>query len=203
MRRHGLLLLVLVLSTVPALARTPIHDRRPPPLAAAIEPGLHAGTLVLAFHNAGDEPLALPIRVRAGVIDYDWLTVELTNGTTTRTLDFTHERTKASIETVTIPAFGTHVERIDLDALTADLPRGPYDVHVRWRSDVLNADAHTTTMLEYFRCGLAYAPPPPPPPAPSKLPYLLGGLALAGLVVGWRLAKRPGSDDARVPHCAP
>lgn len=204
MRRHGLLVLLLV-GSAPAFARSPIVRQPPPPLTATVEPGLHAGKLVLELHNASESPLVLPIRVRAGdAIDYDSLTVELTNQTETRVLTFSRMRDKSVMETVTIPAFGSHIETIDLDPLTGDLPRGPYSVTVKWRSEQLNADAHAMTTLEYFRCGLAYATPPPPPAAPpSKLPYVLGSLALASLIAGRWLVKRAGTDGAHVPHSAP
>ena len=187
MRRHGLLLL-LVLFSAPAAARSPIRPHLAP-LSAAIEPGLHAGTLVLTFHN--HSAIARPL-----VIDHGYLTVELTHGNVKRTLRFTGAR-----ENVTIPALFEHVERIDLDAHTADLPPRFYDVLVTWQSPELETVVHTSTSIPY-RCGLAYAAPPPPSPPPSRLPYALGALTLVALLVGWRLAK-PGTTDARVPHSAP
>lgn len=190
MRRHTVVLLLLMLSYVPAAARSPVL-RQPPPLAATVEPGVHAGTLVLTFHNGDETPLVL-------AADHSFLTVELADGMTSRTLRFA-----GAPATVTIPALSTHAMRIDLDDHTRDLAPNRYDVTVTWRSPALDTVVHTSTQVPY-RCGLAYAAslPPVAPPSPSRLPYALGALALAMLVVGWRLAK-PGTTDARVPDSVP
>lgn len=108
------------------------------------------------------------------------LVVELSNATLTRTLRFR--------------SFDTHFESLDLDPVTSDLAPGEYGVVVRWGEHV----AQTKTFVPY-RCGLTYQPPKPP--APSKLPYLLTGLAFAGFVVALRLRKRAGSDQSHVPCC--
>ena len=207
MRPRWLLLAVVTMSLVPSLAsaRSPIRHHvalEPPPvrysIGAALERGLHAGRLVLAFYNTDDtRALELPIRVVADTIQYDWLTVELANATTTRTLSFVTERTKASTQTVRVEPHGIYFETIDLDPLTEDLPPGDYDVRVSW-------DGHVTTATTFvpYRCGLVYAhslPPLPRSPSPSKLPYVLGGLAFFALLVASRLAKRAGTADGCVP----
>ena len=204
MRRHWLLVL-LVASIQPAFARSP-HVEPVPPVAAMVEQGSHAGTLVLTFHNDRDEALTLPIRVRADTIQYDWLTVTLSNATTTRALTFVRDRDKSTVESVTIPPYESHVERIDLDPLTADLPRGEYNVVIRWDQPTLDALIQTTVFLPpHYRCGLSMMAPAPPAPAPhspaSKWPYVLGGLAT--LLVAFGLSKRAGTADGRVPCSLP
>jgi len=194
-----------------ASARSPIRHHvveivEPPPvrysIGAALERGLHAGKLVLAFYNTDDQrALELPIRVVADTIQYEWLTVELANATTSRTLSFVTTRTKAVPQTVRIEPHGIYFETIDLDPLTQDLPPGDYDVRVSWDGQVT-----TTTTFVPYRCGLAYAQslaPSPRSPSPSKLPYLLGGLAFVALFAARRLAKRAGTADGCVPCSLP
>ena len=112
------------------------------------------------------------------------LVVELSSATLTRTL-----RLEA-------PRDFTDFGAIDLDPHTRDLPPGEYTMHIT--SGSLTA---TTTTFVPHRCGLRYVPPKPV--APSKRPYLLGGLAIVGLLVALRLRKRAGTDEAHVPDCLP
>lgn len=185
MRLRWLLLLVLMPSIAAAHR---LRTGEPYRIGAATSPGLHAGTLVLAFHNPNDLPIDVPMRARAG----DEIVVELANATatTTRTL---HVGAALAVDTVQIEPHGVHLESIDLDPLTSDLPPGDYDVHVIWHDRY----AATTTFAPWH-CGLV-APPPEPPSSPSKLPYVLGALASIGLLAAWRIGRR-GAGDARMPH---
>jgi hypothetical protein len=194
MRLRWLLLAVVTMS-LPSVASARRWNPSPQySIGAAFEPGVHAGRLVLAFYNKDDRrPLDLAIRVVADTVQYDWLTVELTGASTTRTLRFIADREDAAVQTVQIAPHRLHFERIDLEQMTADLPPGDYDVRVTW-------DGHVTTTTTFvpYRCGLRYTPPPVPD-SPSKLPIVLAGLAL---LVGVALQKRAGTADVRVP-CSP
>ena len=217
MRLRWLLLALVTLSLLPSLAsaRSVVLLKQPPvrpnidyTIGAAFEPGLHAGKLVLAFYNRDQSrSIEMPIRVLAGTVQYDWLTVEISNVTTSRTLTFVEDRDRSATQMATIGPQATVFETIDLDPMTADLPPGEYAVDVTWAGHY----AKTITRVPY-RCGLAYShmsqspvlpsfTSSPAAPSPSKLPYLLGGLALASLVTA-RIAKRAGTADRRVPCSA-
>lgn len=202
MRLRWLLIAIATLTLAPAVASArPIMRPAPYTADAAIERGVFAGTLVVTFENPSPTPVALPIRVAAGTIHYDGLTIVLSNRWTTRTLRFADDRDRAVVETVRLAPHAVHVERIDLDEHTRDLPPGDYDVAVTWDGQPVTL-ASPTTFVPY-RCGLQVAPPAPPAPSPSKWPYVLGGLAGLALGVAALLAKRAGTAAGRVPCCAP
>ncbi|MDQ3334715.1 MAG: hypothetical protein M4D80_06115 [Myxococcota bacterium] len=172
-------------------------------IGAAVAGGISTGNLVIALYNPDPiHSIEVPVRVVADTIQYDWLTVEIKNASTSRVLRFIQPRERSTVQTARIQPRGLHFETIDLAPLTRDLPGGDYDVIVRWDEQV------TTTTLsthEPLRCGLAYYTPPKQDSSSSKLPYVLGGLAIASLflgLVGLRLADRAGTAVERVP-CSP
>lgn len=59
MRRHGLLLVLLLVSAT-AAARTPVLDR-PVPMSATITPGFNAGTLVLSAASTEELPVVVEL----------------------------------------------------------------------------------------------------------------------------------------------
>jgi hypothetical protein len=213
MRLRWLLLAIVTMSLVPSLASArSFHPPRieleePAPsytIGAAIEHGMHAGKLVLAFYNTSGKPLELPIRVVADTIQYDWLTVELSSATHTRTLRFVEDRDRSATQTVVIAPGGMHFETIDLDPKTQDLPPGEYTVRITWDGQLTQTSTTTEAFMPPLHCGLTYASYAlmTAPRSPSKLPYVLGGLAIASLLVGLLLQKRAGTADVRVPCSA-
>jgi hypothetical protein len=203
------LLVLFALLPLAAHARSPIRRPPPPPihLTATIEQGVYAGKLTLGFENITRRTYTMPIRVLAGVIDYDWLTVEIIGEHGTKTLRFMHDRDRSATQSITLEPNATHVETIDLDPLTTDLVPGRYMVRVIWElpEGFLVATANTTTMVPY-KCGLLVAsrdisPPLAKSPSPSKtkLPQLLGAAAILALLAALVLARR-GAAAARVPH---
>lgn len=207
MHLRWLLIAVITMSLSPVIASARSPIRRPIEvevaprysLGAAIDPGVYAGKLVLAFYNPNaTRSIELPIRVVADTIQYDWLTVELSNATTSRTLSFVADRTKSAVQTVVIEPMRFHLETIDLDPMTHDLPPGDYDVRVTWDGEVTTTTTTTTTTFAPSRCGLSYraASEPVPPSPSSKLPYVLAALAIAALLA------RAGTAGVRVP-CSP
>lgn len=163
-------------------------------IGAAVIQGAHAGRLVLAFHNPDPHyEIAMRARVISDTIQYDWLTVEVWNESTQRTLAFIEDREHAATETRLIPPTKTVFETIDLDARTTDLPPGEYHLRVNWDGHVVE----TTTFVPY-QCHVTA--PPLVPASPSKLPFVLLVIsALGAIVVGSRVSKRAGTDDVRVP----
>jgi hypothetical protein len=219
MRLRWLLIAVVTMSLLPSIASarsrvrgfdTPVvvavkpgvisGEAMPYTIGAAVEGGLSTGNLVIALFNPDPmHSIEVPVRVVGDTIQYDWLTVEIKNASTARTLRFTAPREHAAVETARIQPRGLHFETIDLDPLTRDLPGGDYDVVVTWDGQVT-----TTTMSkqEPLRCGLSYYTPPKQDSSSSKLPFVLGGLAIATLLlglVGLRLAERAGTAVERVP----
>jgi hypothetical protein len=197
MRLRWLLTIVLALSLAPSLASARSFKRLPTTygLGAAIDARDHS--LVIAIVNAEAWPIEIPIRVHSDTTQYDWLQVEFSNATTKRAFMFIEDREHAATETVTIAANASVIERIPLAAKIAQMPPGDYDVRVIW-------DGHeamtTTTVFAPYRCGLQVGPPPlPAPPSPSKLPYVLGSLALLSLLVAAAFVKRAGTPVGCVP----
>ena len=161
--------------------------------------------LVLALYNPNTFPIEPRVRVVSDVIDYDWLTVVVSNATTSRTIKFIHNREHAATQTARIEPGALHFETIDLGDEVQYLPAGDYDVHVTW-------DGHTTSTTltstyQPLHCGLSYrysleaANKVAPPKPATKWPYVLGGL-VAALFVALLLGKRAGTASARVP-CSP
>lgn len=212
MRLRWLLIALVTMSLMPSLAsaRTQIRppaevitgEAMPYSIGAAVEGGLSTGNLVIAFYNPDPiHAIQVPMRVLADTVQYDWLTVEIKNATTSRTLTFVGDRDRSTVESVSIQPRALHFETIDLDAHTSTLPAGDYDVIVTWDGQVTTTKL-TSTYVPYV-CGLArYAPPPPKRDSSSKLPWLLGGLAIASLLVGLASMKRAGAAAERVP-CSP
>jgi hypothetical protein len=96
-------------------------------------------TLELSFHNTSQASVQLPVRVRAEITMYDWLTVKLSRaGAPPRTFHFIESREKSYEETVAIAPGKTIVEKIDLVwwTMRADndgpLPPGTYDLDIAW-----------------------------------------------------------------------
>jgi hypothetical protein len=208
MRLRWLLLAVVTMSLLPSIAsaRSQIHLYEQPAatdytIGAAVDGGEHFGNLVIAFYNPDPiHSIEVPVRVVAKTIQYDWLTVEISNATIRRTLRFIEPRDRSAVQTARIQPRGLHFETIDLDPQTRDLPAGDYDVVVRWDGQVTTTKLSTTFVP--LRCGLAYHDWPSKQ-EPSKLPFVLGGLAIVSFVfLGLALAKRAGTAVERVP-CSP
>lgn len=216
MRLRWLLLAVVTMSLMPSLASARSPIRRPMPV---LEPAVTSkdysiGTaineetkdLVLAIYNPNRYPIEVPVRVVGDFVDYDWLTVTISNATTSRTINFIHDREHAATQTARIEPGELHFETIDLGPDVDYLTAGDYDVHVTW-------DGHTTSTTltstyEPMHCGLSYrytmeaATNPAQPKPATKWPYILGGFAFAALLAALLLGKRAGTASVRVP-CSP
>ena len=212
MRLRWLLLAVITMSLLPSIAsarsrvrsldRAYSGEAMPYSIGAAVEGGVSTGNLVIALYNPDPiHAIEVPVRVVADTIQYDWLTVEIRNEMTSRTIRFTADREKSAVETARIQPQGLHFETIDLDAHTSTLPAGDYDVIVTWDGQVTTTKL-TSTYYPYV-CGYARVAPSLKLDSPSsKLPFVLGGFAIASLLVAFGLAKSAGSAVERVP-CSP
>ena len=208
MRTRWLVLAVVTMSLLPSIAsaRSPIRrlepafsgEHMPYSIGAAVE---STGNLVIAFYNPDPlHSIEVPMRVVADTVQYDWLTVEIKNAGFARTLRFVTDRERSAVETVRIQPRGLHFETIDLDAHTATLPAGDYDVIVTW-DGLVTTTKLTSTRVAYV-CGGSLPPVTKQDSPSSKLPFVLGGFAIASLLFGLGLAKRAGTAVERVP-CSP
>ena len=208
MRLHAVLLAVVTMSLLPSIASARSRIRpleqiavsdEPYTIGAAIEGGFQAGNLVIALYNPDPiHAIEVKAHVVADTIMYDWLTVEIKNASASRTLTFSGDREKSHVEFARIQPRGLHFETIDLSPLTIDLAPGDYEAIIRWDGQVTST---TFTKHAGLECGLSYRDWSKQD-SPSKLPYVLGGLALASLLVACGLAKRAGTAVERVP-CSP
>jgi hypothetical protein len=187
-------------------------------------------TLHLTFTNVSTEPIDMPIRVHAGELHYDWLTIDVfepvyalpdeehDDRQALRTLTFVEERTKAGVQTVRIAPAGSHLETIDLARWLAKQPplwAGPYELRIRWRSTSDQPwvePLYTETALyldappppRQLACGLALAEPARVADRARGGRTASVALALGLLVVLGVLARRlgngPGAVGRGVPH---
>lgn len=121
--------LVLALLLAPAIASAD-------PLTMKV--ASHAGQLDVTWTNTTAAPVKMMTHVRAGDLHYDYLTVKLTAGKTTRTMHFIESRTKAIPIEETIAPGKSLTRSVDLVwwSIHGENTGGPldgsYDVEATW-----------------------------------------------------------------------
>jgi hypothetical protein len=121
----------------------------------------HGSALDLAFTNPTKAPLTMATHVRAGIDHYDWLSVELANASTHRTLSFVEARDKSVRVDETIAPGATLVRRVDLAAWAIRegnniaLAPGDYDVVATWDTSALGCDKKCAKLVAKTKITIA------------------------------------------------